>query len=249
MEAIEQLRFTILFDNRTHDPRLKASWGFACLIEWEAHSLLFDTGSRGDLLVEHMRLLEVDPGQIDHLFISHDHWDHQGGMASLLAAHADPVVHLLNGFSRETRAIAQGLAGKISMAEGPAPLLPGCFSTGAMGEEIPEQALILKSVLGPIVMTGCAHPGLLPILDLAQTITGEPIAAILGGFHLHRSDDAGVRGLIAQMAKLGVEHAGPCHCSGDRAIVLFREAFGDRCLDCSAGSILTCDAKGFVRLA
>ncbi len=39
------------------------------------------------------------------------------------------------------------------------------------------------------------------------------------------------------MKMLGVEYCGATHCTGDRAIALFREAFGDHFMDMGTGRI------------
>lgn len=61
----------------------------------------------------------------------------------------------------------------------------GVRSTGELGDEIKEQALILDTGNGCYVLTGCAHPGLAIIMDSAN-VYGS-IKGIFGG--LHDSDE------------------------------------------------------------
>ena len=60
-EQSEDLTITILYDNTTHDPRLRAEWGFAALIECGGHTLLFDTDGDAPTLLGNMEILGIDP--------------------------------------------------------------------------------------------------------------------------------------------------------------------------------------------
>jgi 7,8-dihydropterin-6-yl-methyl-4-(beta-D-ribofuranosyl)aminobenzene 5'-phosphate synthase len=67
---------------------LLAEHGFSCLVEIErggrAVRVLFDAGLTPDGLVENMRRLEIAPGDIDIIVLSHGHWDHTTGMDGLV---------------------------------------------------------------------------------------------------------------------------------------------------------------------
>lgn len=74
----------------------------------------------------------------------------------------------------------------------------------------------------------------------AKTVTDLGNFAIqLGGFHLRDKTQEEVKEAIAQLRKLGVEKAAPTHCTGDNAIALFREAFGDDYIPCGVGKRLS----------
>ena len=78
------MKLTIVYDNNAFDPRLKTAWGFSALVEYDGHTLLFDTGGDAPTLLENMDILEIDPAQIEKVVISHDHGDHTGGLEGLL---------------------------------------------------------------------------------------------------------------------------------------------------------------------
>ncbi len=69
---------------------LRAEHGFSCLVEvtkdGRTTRVLFDTGITPDGLMENMRRLELSPGAIDVIVLSHGHWDHTTGMHGLAAA-------------------------------------------------------------------------------------------------------------------------------------------------------------------
>lgn len=77
---------TVICDNYSIRENLDASWGFACLICTGDQNVLFDTASDGIVLSKNMDRLGVDPAAIDLLMISHQHWDHVGGVYEILSA-------------------------------------------------------------------------------------------------------------------------------------------------------------------
>ncbi len=48
--AIGDLKLTILYDSTAVNSQLKPDWGFAVLVEYGGHTLLFDTGANGSIL-------------------------------------------------------------------------------------------------------------------------------------------------------------------------------------------------------
>jgi metal-dependent hydrolase (beta-lactamase superfamily II) len=88
------MKVTIIYDNEAWQPGLEAAWGFSCLVEANGQRLLFDTGGRGAILLQNLETLNLDPGSISEIFISHGHWDHLGGLAELLGLNRDVRVYL-----------------------------------------------------------------------------------------------------------------------------------------------------------
>jgi 7,8-dihydropterin-6-yl-methyl-4-(beta-D-ribofuranosyl)aminobenzene 5'-phosphate synthase len=78
---------------------LRAEHGFSCLVTvskaGRATRILFDAGLSQDGLVENMRRLELSPGDIDIVVLSHGHWDHTTGMDGLVKALGRPNVPVL----------------------------------------------------------------------------------------------------------------------------------------------------------
>lgn len=79
----------MLDGGRTGDALL-AEHGFSCLVTVEkagrAVRVLFDAGLTPHGLVENMRRLEISPGDVDIVVLSHGHWDHTTGMDGFAAA-------------------------------------------------------------------------------------------------------------------------------------------------------------------
>ncbi|MBN2861469.1 MAG: MBL fold metallo-hydrolase [Sphaerochaetaceae bacterium] len=78
------MKITTLVDNHAMEGSVCGSeHGFSVYIETEKHRILFDTGC-GSLFLENARRLSVDLSAIDTLIISHGHYDHAGGVRTLL---------------------------------------------------------------------------------------------------------------------------------------------------------------------
>jgi len=117
-------------------------------------------------------------------------------------------------------------------------LAKGIYSSGPLGEAIIEQALIIDTPKGLVVLTGCAHPGILKIVEQAKRSLGKPVYAVLGGFHLAEKSGKEIEAIIAEFKKLGVAYAGPCHCTGEKAIKQFGAEYGGKFITIGAGSII-----------
>jgi 7,8-dihydropterin-6-yl-methyl-4-(beta-D-ribofuranosyl)aminobenzene 5'-phosphate synthase len=70
--------------------------------------------------------------------------------------------------------------------------------TGELGTTIVEQALLIETRRGLIVLTGCAHPGIVEIVRQAKTV-GE-VYLVMGGFHLADYGVADVEAVLAETA-------------------------------------------------
>ena len=70
------------------DDALRAEHGFSALVTivkgGRETRVLFDAGRSPDGLVENMRRLDLSPGDIDIIVLSHGHWDHVTGMDGLV---------------------------------------------------------------------------------------------------------------------------------------------------------------------
>ncbi len=77
---------TCLCDNNVMlSSRLRGEHGISFLIERGTASVLFDTGQSFEVLSHNARVLEKDLSSITSLMLSHGHYDHTGGLLSLLA--------------------------------------------------------------------------------------------------------------------------------------------------------------------
>jgi len=228
-------RILILYDNRTDKSDLQPGWGFSALIELKGHRVLFDTGADKLVLERNADALGIDLASTDALVLSHEHCDHIGAITSAL--HKNLEVFYPASFNTLFQGEVSGEEGwHAHPVSQPVEILPRFHSTGELGEKVVEQSLIVKGDEGPVLITGCAHPGIVEIARVATDIVGEPLRLVLGGFHLYGKVKAEVEKIAADLKRIGVKQIAPCHCTGERAMELLERTFGKRYLVVKVGS-------------
>ena len=142
---------------------------------------------------------------------------------------------------------------EIVLSEGPYRLGPGCWATGAVPrssfertgstgrafyregnalapDEIEEDQSIVVNVRGKglVILSGCAHAGIVNTIRYAREISGvERVWAIIGGFHLGPAKDKEIERTVEAIRAFRPALVVPSHCTGFRAIRRFAEAMPD----------------------
>ena len=234
------MKAIILYDN-TARKGLQAGWGFSALID---DRILFDSGEDGDRLLYNMDRLGVELHTIEAVVISHDHWDHTGGLQKVLQNTKDLPVYTCPDFSEDFKIQVREAGGKLVDGDDFMAIDVHVFSTGQIageykGEYLPEQALVLKTGRGLSNITGCSHPGIVTIVDkVKQNFPEEPVSTVLGGFHLLVNDSRTIESIAKELQEMGVEKIGPTHCTGDEGKYILKKHYGKNFMIIEAGVIL-----------
>ena len=168
------MKVTIVYDNEAYKKELESDWGFSCLVEMDnTPTLLFDTGTNGDILLRNMKKLKIDPDSIEEIFISHAHTDHTGGLESFLKVNNNVKVYVPRSFrasldAREVVSVTEAIQ-----------IHRNVFSTGELARI--EQSLVVRTEKGLVVIDGCSHPGVGLILQAASRF--GKIYGLIGGLH------------------------------------------------------------------
>jgi len=203
-------------------PGFLTGFGFSTLIynNISKTHLLFDTGSKGDILVHNINKFNVKVSEINKVIISHNHFDHTGGLKEIYQINQDieiymPLHDIKSFISAYPEAQVQGISEMIEVDK-------NIFSSGQFGGRLAEQSLFLKTKKNDlIIISGCAHPGLETFILKCQTISNK-IKAVIGGFH----------GFWNFSFLEGVEFVGACHCTQKIREIKqrFSEQFNDICV-------------------
>jgi len=240
--GVEPVTITVVYDNRSLQHNLTPDWGFACVVDAAGHRLLFDTGAKGELLLENLKNLGIAPATVEAVVISHNHWDHTGGLESFLPL-CSARCYVPASAGTDLGAIVEKTGGTSVPVKGNAAIWPGVWLTGELGDEIREQALVLETGPGLVLVTGCAHPGVVNIARRVKEDFGQPPWLVLGGFHLGGASAEEVKRVIEALKALGVARVGPGHCTGDQAIAQFRQSWPGGFEQIGCGRVLQLEAR------
>jgi 7,8-dihydropterin-6-yl-methyl-4-(beta-D-ribofuranosyl)aminobenzene 5'-phosphate synthase len=245
----DNLVYTILYNNTSVSDSIIADHGFSCLIESGDHSCLFDAGRISDKFMTNVSKLGVNYSRINQVFISHFHGDHTGGLFDILAKCNKPTLYLpfsypqtpsephtdksdsdFNSLLGDLKPLVSEIIQKKESGE----IGDSFYITGMMEDQTYEQALIVPTSKGLIIITGCAHPGILEIVRRAKELMKQDVYFVMGGFHLIRTDSMQVKTIALELRKL-TKYIGPCHCTGEKAQGIFKDIFKEDYIDIQAG--------------
>lgn len=120
------------------------------------------------------------------------------------------------------------------------------FKAGRRGKLVDDQVLDDQALFvdvrgkGLVVITGCAHAGLINTVVQGLRVTGsKDVHAIVGGFHLLDASAARMRATIRELQRIDPRAVMPCHCTGRKAIRKLAEAFGEKCRQLRTGDVVT----------
>jgi len=254
----------VLVEASAHRPTMRGEHGLALLVTTTAGRLLFDAGQSA-LMLDNAAILGISMDGLTRVVLSHGHYDHGGGIPAL-AERNGPCTVFAHPAAFDRKLEKTGVGDRDiglrwpdsndivrSTASSPRVLPGGFVTTGSIprlntheqhlvGTDplIDEQALIVPTTKGAVVLVGCAHAGLGNTLAAVRALVGPgPLRAVLGGFHLlHATDDD----LAVEVARLSAEDVGlwgPCHCTGRRAQADMLRAMPGRVRCLATGDRLT----------
>lgn len=235
-DAVHQI--LIVYDNNTLKGNLTPAWGFSCLIILPPYQILFDSGGDPSILLKNMHEMDIDPEKIDTVVLSHGHGDHVGGLSGFLRYQHRVTVYLPKSFPKRFKEEVGLMGADVKQVGGSVMIHPGVYTTGELGGGLKEQSLFLKTCQGLIIITGCAHPGIVEIVTHVRKLFEENVYLLIGGFHLMGKSPKELREIAKKLDELKVERIAPCHCSGDAARGFFKQYYGDNYITCAAGLVI-----------
>jgi 7,8-dihydropterin-6-yl-methyl-4-(beta-D-ribofuranosyl)aminobenzene 5'-phosphate synthase len=194
----------IIYDNEAEKGYI-SGWGFAAIIKHNEKTILFDAGWSGPTLLRNLQTAGINPKKIDIIVISHKHWDHLGGLDSILAITTRPLVYVPMSFSSKLKIeiLNYGELREVTKKNFEK-IIPGVFTTPVLEtktKDLDEISLVIETKNGLLILCGCSHPGLDKIIDVVKR-KGK-IHSVIGGFHGFN-----------KLRKLSeIQLIVPCHCT------------------------------------
>jgi 7,8-dihydropterin-6-yl-methyl-4-(beta-D-ribofuranosyl)aminobenzene 5'-phosphate synthase len=235
------IRILMLYNNVGSSTNLASKWGVSIWIEDKDTAVLFDTGGDSSTMWDNLAHSGVNIKKLSKTVISHNHWDHVNGLPVILEkSNYMPEVFVPN-FDLTLIEI-KNPTGRLSGIETPVQINNFLWSTGQMKSSawfgtIHEQSLAIIQNDSIYLLTGCAHPGIVKIVE--RTINYLPdkrIDLIIGGFHLMRQSDHQIKEISSELKRLRVKKIAPSHCTGEQAIKIFKEEWQENFIDLGIGN-------------
>lgn len=259
----------VLMEDTCDNLQCEYEHGLSLYIETKRHKILMDTGSSDKTWVN-ARQLGVDISEVDTVVLSHGHYDHSGGLLTFRQINQDAVVYMqqtaLSDYYHGERYIGIdkkiGQMPKVLMLHGDRKIdAELSLFTGITGrrfwpqsnlglsmrvdgenmqdEFAHEQCLVIQEEKN-LLVSGCAHNGILNILDRYRKIYGGSPDIVISGFHMMKRSDytEEEKSVIRQTAwalKEGNTVFYTGHCTGQKAIDLMKLVLGDRLIQIHCG--------------
>jgi 7,8-dihydropterin-6-yl-methyl-4-(beta-D-ribofuranosyl)aminobenzene 5'-phosphate synthase len=156
----------------------------------------------------------------------------------------------------------ESLGGSFAVIERPTELFPGVWLTGPVPRSYPERnwtlnrtirfpdgrqiednvpedmSLVLDTAKGLVVVSGCAHAGIINTLEYSRHKVREiRVHAVLGGFHLFEADDGTIDWTAAKLRPMSVANFLGAHCTGIEAVYQLRQRLGLSRANCTVGAV------------
>ncbi len=102
-----------------------------------------------------------------------------------------------------------------------------------------DLSVIIKTSKGLVILLGCAHAGIVNIINYAIEQTGiDKIYAVVGGTHLGLADEKQIQKTLEIIDKYKIEKLGASHCTGLQIGAKLANMLKERYFFASVGSIL-----------
>ena len=193
LPALDSLALTVLVEWKT-EPGFLPDAGVSYLLRTELGSVLFDVGfgPARPALQHNAARVGFGMDDVDALVISHLHLDHAGGFQAQIAheVHVPEALMPTQPMPCFLPDAAEAPGFEPHLVDGPQLLTAGIGTTGPLARSlfilpyVEEQALLARiKDKGLVVLTGCGHPGVEVILDMARHLSDQPLYVFGGGLH------------------------------------------------------------------
>ncbi len=264
------MKITVLIENNTSREDCLYEHGLSLYIETEKHKILSDTGATDAFLynsnqlgvdIENIDSVFLSHGHYDHAggilaFSEINSWApvymqqkvgadyyHQEKYIGIDKKILElSQVKLINGDIDidEELSIFTGITGRKYYPQSNLILSEKIDGNMKQDEFAHEQCIVIKEKRGNVLVSGCAHNGILNILERYNEIYNSLPIAVISGFHMKKATDytEDEISVICDTARELVRYPivyYTCHCTGDAAIDLMKPIMGDKLVRIQGG--------------
>ncbi|MDE6387421.1 MAG: MBL fold metallo-hydrolase [Lachnospiraceae bacterium] len=263
------MQITVLMEDTCTNPECEYEHGLSLYIEAEGYKILADTGA-SEKTIFNAGKLDVDLSKVDFAVLSHGHYDHSGGILAFRRINADAVIYmqrtalddyyhgeryigvdkqisqlpnikLLAGNTEIDRNISifTGITGKKFCPKSNLGLTRRVGGEDVQDDFAHEQCLVIRGDK-TLLVSGCAHNGILNILDRYEGLYGGVPDVVISGFHMVKKtayseeEKEIILKTAEELRRSGaIYYTG--HCTGQQAIDLMKPIMGDKLIQIQCG--------------
>ena len=243
-------------------------WGYSVFIRYRGQTILFDGGTSPVILEHNAKALGVDLTEVDVVVLSHDHGDHTAGINHVVAVNPDVAIYVpfdwgfVAGGDDADPKLRKGhrwLVDEYHPVKEPTEISEGVhliytasphtgiywgyppYEQEPMMSALKELSLALTTDSGEVVLVvGCSHSDVNEIIKTTKEALDSDIALVTGGFHLAPyGQDYAKEVALSMKDELGVKKVAATHCTGEEAVGVFKETFGENALWAGLGAKIT----------
>lgn len=116
---------------------------------------------------------------------------------------------------------------------------PGVYQPDPLRDDL---SVVLTTGKGLVIVLGCAHAGIINILDHFIALSGEErIRAVIGGTHLGPAPESQYLASLAALKRYRIDKIATAHCTGLARAAQLSQEFCGRFLFAATGSVLEFD--------
>jgi len=207
--------------------------GLSIFVKFQGKTILFSGDGGACPLMKHLDELGVDATSIDAIVISRNSVDHIRAVADVLkSAASQPKVYVPAPVPDDIH--QQFPQADIAAVSTPVEILPDAWLLGQLqrkleGRKTTEQVLVFHQPDGLVVNVGCSYSGVASVVERVRKTFGyQKIKILTGGIHLRGTSKKDIREISLRLQQLGIQSLALSRCTGERALKIFRDEWGDR---------------------
>jgi 7,8-dihydropterin-6-yl-methyl-4-(beta-D-ribofuranosyl)aminobenzene 5'-phosphate synthase len=89
-----------------------------------------------------------------------------------------------------------------------------------------------------MIITRCAHPGIINVVNRAKDFFRSDIFLLVGGFYLGGKSKDELGKIVSSLNNAGVHNVEPCHCIGDAAREVLKKEYQKNFINVGVGRVI-----------
>lgn len=217
-----------------------SSDGLTIYVKFNGKVVLFCAGGATYSLPQYLEGMGLDPAPIEAVVLFDSHPSDFQGLPGVLKATARPPKVYVSAVAAQ-EIFRKDLQAEVVAVTKPTTVLPGAWLLGPAqleheGKTLAGHVLVLDQPDGLVVVVSCENPGIVPVVEKVREIFGyRKIKMFAGRFDLQGTSKTEIREISLRLQQKGVKTLALSSCTGNAALKIFRQEWGDRIVSFDPG--------------